>query len=110
MRHDYLFTYLLTALLGLFGVLARRHVIAILLSVELMFNSVNLAILAVAWDRGWLAGMILVLFGIAITVAEVAVGLSLFLLAERVRRTTRADDLATLKVEADCAAALQLVI
>jgi len=83
--------------IGLFGVLARRHVIAILLSIELMFNSVNLAILAIAWSRGWLSGVIVVLFGIAITVAEVAVGLSLFLLAERVRHTTRADDLSLMK-------------
>jgi len=83
--------------IGLFGVLARRHVIAILLSLELMFNSVNLAILAMAWDQGWLTGVLIVLFGIAITVAEVAVGLSLFLLAERIRHTTRADDLSSLK-------------
>jgi len=83
--------------IGLFGVLARRHVIAILLSVELMFNAVNLALLSLAWDRGLLVGVILVLFGIAVTVAEVAVGLSLFLLAERIRRTTRADDLSMLR-------------
>lgn len=83
--------------IGLFGVLARRHVIGLLLSLELMFNSVNLAILSVAWSRGWLSGAILVLFGIAITVAEVAVGLSLFLLAERIRKTTRLDDLSELR-------------
>jgi NADH:ubiquinone oxidoreductase subunit K len=83
--------------IGLFGVLARRHVIAILLSLELMFNSVNLAILSVAWHQGLLSGVLIVLFGIAITVAEVAVGLSLFLLAERIVRTTAADDLASLK-------------
>jgi len=83
--------------IGLFGVLARRHVIAVLLSLELMFNSVNLAILAVAWQRGWLEGVVLVLFGIAITVAEVAVGLSLFLLAERVRGTVNLDDLSSLR-------------
>lgn len=83
--------------IGLFGVLARRHVIAVLLSLELMFNSVNLAILALAWHHGWLEGVILVLFGIAITVAEVAVGLSLFLLAERVRDTVNADDLSRLR-------------
>jgi NADH-quinone oxidoreductase subunit K len=83
--------------IGLFGVLARRHLIAILLSLELMFNAVNLAILSVAWAHGWLTGVILVLFGIAVTVAEVAVGLSLFLLAERIRRTTIADDLSTLE-------------
>lgn len=83
--------------IGLFGVLARRHVIAILLSLELMFNAINLAIVAVAWANGWLTGVVLVLFGIAITVAEVAVGLSLFLLAERIRKTTRADDLSMMK-------------
>jgi len=83
--------------IGLFGVLARRHVVALLLSLELMFNAVNLAIVAVAWAHGWLVGVVLVLFGIAITVAEVAVGLSLFLLAERIRKTTRTDDLSMLK-------------
>jgi NADH-quinone oxidoreductase subunit K len=83
--------------IGLFGVLARRHLIALLLSLELMFNAVNLAILSVAWAHGWLTGVILVLFGIAITVAEVAVGLSLFLLADRIRRTTIADDLSMLE-------------
>jgi len=83
--------------IGMFGVLARRHLIAMLLGVELMFNAVNLAILSVAWAHGRLEGVIVVLFGIAITVAEVAVGLSLFLLAERVRGTARADELSMLK-------------
>jgi NADH-quinone oxidoreductase subunit K len=83
--------------IGLFGVLARRHVVALLLSLELMFNAVNLAIVGVAWAHGWLVGVVLVLFGIAITVAEVGVGLALFVLAERIRKTTRTDDLSTLK-------------
>ena len=83
--------------IGLFGVLARKHVIAVLLSLELMFNAANLAILSVAWAHGWIEGALLVLFGIAITVAEVALGLALFLLAERVRRTTALDDLSLLK-------------
>ena len=83
--------------IGLFGVLARRHVIAVLLSIELMFNAANIAILAAAWAHGWLAGSVLVLFGIAITVAEVAVGLSLFLLAERIRRTTTLDDFSSME-------------
>jgi len=83
--------------IGLFGVLSRRHIVALLLSLELMFNSINLAIISVAWAHGWLAGVVVVLFGIAITVAEVAVGLSLFLLAERIRKTTQTDDLSLLK-------------
>jgi NADH-quinone oxidoreductase subunit K len=83
--------------IGVYGVLARRHLIGLLLALELMFNAVNLAILAVAWQHGWLEGVILVLFGIAITVAEVAVGLSLFLLAERLCDTVRTDDLSKLR-------------
>ena len=83
--------------IGLFGVLARRHVIGVLLSIELMFNAVNLAIVSLAWSKGLIAGVVLVLFGIAITVAEVAVGLALVLLASRVRRSVILDDLSQLK-------------
>ena len=83
--------------IGLYGVLARRHVIAVLLSIELMFNAGNLAIIGIAWSRGLLSGVILVLFAIAITVAEVAVGLSLVLLAARRARTAVLDDLSELK-------------
>jgi len=82
--------------IGLYGVLARRHVIGVLLSIELMFNAVNLAIVSIAWSRGLLAGVVLVLFGIAITVAEIAVGLALVLLASRVKKSVILDDLSEL--------------
>jgi NADH-quinone oxidoreductase subunit K len=82
--------------IGLYGVLARRHAIGVLLSIELMFNAVNLAIVSIAWSRGLLAGVVLVLFGIAITVAEIAVGLALVLLASRVRKSVILDDLSEL--------------
>lgn len=82
--------------IGLYGVLARRHLVGLLLSLELMFNAGNLAAVAVAWAYGRLAGVLLALFGIAVTVAEVALGLSLFLLADRIRRTTTPDDLSLL--------------
>jgi NADH:ubiquinone oxidoreductase subunit K len=83
--------------IGLYGVLARRHAIGVLLSIELMFNAVNLAVVSIAWSRGLLAGVVLVLFGIAITVAEIAVGLALVLLASRVGKTVILDDLSDLK-------------
>ncbi len=83
--------------IGVFGVLARRHVIAVLLAVELMFNAVNLAIASAAWAHGWLHGVVLVLFAIAVTVSEVAVGLALLLLAHRVRKTVVFDDLSSLR-------------
>jgi NADH:ubiquinone oxidoreductase subunit K len=82
--------------IGLFGLLARRHAIGVLLSIELMFNAVNLAIVSIAWSRGLVEGVVLVLFGIAITVAEAAVGLALVLLAMRVRKTAVLDDLSEL--------------
>lgn len=83
--------------IGLFGAMARRHAIGVLLSIELMFNAVNLAIVAFAWSRGLLAGVVLVMFGIAITVAEIAVGLALVLLASRVAKSVILDDLSDLK-------------
>jgi len=83
--------------IGLFGVLARRHAIGVLLSIELMFNAVNLAIVAIAWSKGLIVGVVLVMFGIAITVAEIAVGLALVLLASRVAKSVVLDDLSELK-------------
>ena len=82
---------------GMYGVLARRHLVGMLLSLELMFNAGNLAAVAVAWSYGRLAGVLLALFGIAVTVAEVALGLALFLLVDRIRRTTTPDDLSLLR-------------
>jgi NADH:ubiquinone oxidoreductase subunit K len=83
--------------IGLYGVLARRHAIGVLLAIELMFNAVNLAVVSIAWSRGLLSGVVLVLFGIAITVAEIAVGLALVLLASRVAKSVILDDLSELK-------------
>ncbi|HEX5041619.1 MAG TPA: NADH-quinone oxidoreductase subunit NuoK [Candidatus Polarisedimenticolaceae bacterium] len=83
--------------IGLYGVLARRHLIGLLLSLELMFNAGNLAAVSVAWSYGRTPGILLALFGIAVTVAEVALGLALFLLADRIRRTTNPDDLSLLR-------------
>jgi NADH-quinone oxidoreductase subunit K len=83
--------------IGLYGVLARRHAIAVLLSIELLFNAVNLTIVALSWSRGLLSGVVLVLFAIAITVAEIAVGLSLVLLAARRAKTVVLDELSELR-------------
>ena len=83
--------------IGMYGVLARRHLVGMLLSLELMFNAGNLAVMAVAWGYGRATGILLALFGIAVTVAEVALGLALFLLADRIRRTTTPDDLSLLR-------------
>lgn len=82
--------------IGLFGVLARRQAIAVLLSIELMFNAVHLAIVGLTWARPLAAGIVLVLFGIAVTVAEISVGLAIVLLASRRKKTTVLDELSDL--------------
>lgn len=82
---------------GLFGVLTRRNTIGILLGVELMLNAVNINLVAFGRFSGGVEGAIFTLFAIAITVAEVALGLAIVILLFRSRRTVMADHLDLLK-------------
>jgi NADH:ubiquinone oxidoreductase subunit K len=83
--------------IGLFGVITRRNTIGILLGIELMLNAVNINLVAFARLHGDVTGLLFAVFTIAITVAEVAVGLAIVILIFRVRRTTVADHLDLLK-------------
>ena len=83
--------------IGLFGVLTRRNAVGILLAIELMLNAVNINLVAFARFRGDIAGLVFTLFTIAITVAEVAVGLAIVIVIFRVRRTVEADHLDLLR-------------
>jgi len=83
--------------IGLFGVLTRRNAVGILLGIELMLNAVNINLVAFARFRPDLGGLIFTLFTIAITVAEVAVGLAIVIVIFRVRRTIEADHLDLLR-------------
>ncbi len=83
--------------IGLFGVLTRKNAVGILLGIELMLNAVNVNLVAFARFRDDLAGLIFTLFTIAITVAEVAVGLAIVIVIFRVRRTIEADHLDLLR-------------
>ncbi len=83
--------------IGLFGVLTRRNAVGILLGIELMLNAVNINFVAFARFNGNLAGVVFALFTIAITVAEVAVGLAIVIVIFRVRKTVEADHLDLLK-------------
>ena len=78
-------TLLLAAALfsiGIYGVLTRRQAVAMLLSVELMANAANLAFIGFAHFLGS-PGQVFVLFALAVTVAEVAVGLALVVVLYR---------------------------
>ena len=83
--------------IGLFGVLTRRNAVGILLGIELMLNAVTINLVAFARYGAGVGGWILALFVIAVTVAEVAVGLALVIVIFRVRRTIEADHLDLLR-------------
>ncbi|PYM57295.1 MAG: NADH-quinone oxidoreductase subunit NuoK [Candidatus Rokuibacteriota bacterium] len=83
--------------IGLFGVLTRRNAVGILLGIELMLNAVNINLVAFARFGAGMAGWILALFVIAVTVAEIAVGLAIVIVIFRVRRTIEADHLTLLR-------------
>lgn len=81
--------------IGLYGVLARRNAILVLMSVELMLNAVNLNLVAFdVWLRDTLhAGQALTLFTITIAAAEIGIGLAIVLLVYRNRGTADVDRL-----------------
>ena len=84
---------------GLFGVLARKNAIAILLGVELMLNAVNINLVAF-WRYGSLdsiAGQVFAIIVFAVAAAEVAVGLGLIISIYRRRNTVVADELDLMK-------------
>ncbi len=85
--------------LGLFGVLARRNAVAILLGVELMLNAVNIN-LAAFWRYGNItnmAGQVFAIIVFAVAAAEVAVGLALVISVYRRHNTVTADEIDMLK-------------
>ncbi|MGQ9813622.1 MAG: NADH-quinone oxidoreductase subunit NuoK [Candidatus Roseilinea sp.] len=83
--------------LGVIGVLARRNALMIFMSIELMLNSANLALVAFARQWGQLDGQMFVFFIMTVAAAEVAVGLALIVTIFRARRSTNVDDLMQLK-------------
>jgi NADH-quinone oxidoreductase subunit K len=80
---------------GVYGVLARRNAILVLMSVELMLNAVNLNLVTFdAWLRDVLSsGQVLTLFVIVIAAAEVGLGLAIVLLVFRNRSSIAVDSL-----------------
>jgi len=95
--HAYLILAAVVFAIGVFGVVTRRNTIGILLGVELMLNAVNINLVAFSRFHGDVTGMVLTVFAICITVAEVALGLALVILLFRTRRTALADQIDWLK-------------
>ena len=95
--HYYLILAAALFTIGVIGVLTRRNIMIILMSVELMMNAVNINLVAFARYSGSAGGMVFTVFTICITVAEAALGLAIVILLFRVRRTVMADHLDLLK-------------
>lgn len=83
--------------LGLYGTLTRRNVIGILLSVEVMANSVNVVLVAFSRFTQNLLAQVFVVFVMSLTVAEVVVGLALVILLYRTVRHTDIDEASQLQ-------------
>ena len=84
--------------LGLLGVIARRNILVIYMSLELMLNAANLALVSFSRFNNNLDGQVMVFFIITVAAAEVAVGLALIVALYRRRQTTHVEDLTTLKL------------
>jgi len=91
---------LLSALMfaaGVYGVLVRRHGVMLLMSVELMINAANINLITFSQLLRDPVGNILVLFIIAVTAAEVGIGIAIVMMLYRQRSTVAVDDLQLMK-------------
>ena len=83
--------------IGVYGALARKNAVLVLMSIELILNSVNINLLAFDRLNGTSDGNVFALYIIAVAAAEVGVGLAMVLLIYRNRRSIALDDLSTMK-------------
>ena len=96
--HHYLFVSFMLFSLGLLGVIMRRNLIVIYMSLELMLNAANLALVSFSRFNGKLDGQVLVFFIITVAAAEVAVGLALIVALFRKRHSAHVEDLTSMKL------------
>jgi NADH:ubiquinone oxidoreductase subunit K len=83
--------------IGVYGVIARKNAVMVLMSIELILNAVNLNLLAFALRGGNPDGHVFALYVIAVAAAEVGVGLGLVLLIYRNSRSIALDELSEMK-------------
>lgn len=83
--------------IGALGVLIRRNTLIVFMSIELMLNAANLALVAFAQARQDVGGQVLVFFVMVVAAAEVAVGLALLVAIFQSRKTTDIDEVRSLK-------------
>ncbi len=94
---SYLILSALLFIIGVVGVLTRRNVIIVFMSIELMLNSVNLTLVAFSAYLGDTTGQMLVFFVMTVAAAEAAVGLAIVIALFRNKQTVNIDDINILK-------------
>jgi NADH:ubiquinone oxidoreductase subunit K len=82
---------------GVYGVLARKNAIMVLMAIELMLNAVNVNLVAFSAWLGDLDGQVFALFVIAVAAAEVGIGLAIVILLFRTRESINVDEVNLLK-------------
>jgi NADH:ubiquinone oxidoreductase subunit K len=95
--NQFLFLAAILFCTGVYGVLARRNAVMVLMSVELVLNAVNINLIAFGAFRHDIAGQVFALFVIAIAAAEVGVGLALVLMIYRNSKSIDVDDVDLMK-------------
>ena len=95
--HHYLILSALLFVIGLFGLLVRRNILMVLLSMELILNAANLSFVAFSAHLGDLTGQAVVFFTMIVAAAEVTVGLAIVVLLYRKKNSTSTDDVRSLK-------------
>lgn len=83
---------------GLLGVILRRNLLVIYMSLELMLNAANLTLVSFSRFNDKLDGQVLVFFIITVAAAEVAVGLALIVALYRKRQSAHVEDLTSMKL------------
>jgi NADH:ubiquinone oxidoreductase subunit K len=85
--------------IGMFGVMTRKNAIGILMSLELLFNAVNINMVAISryMSHPEISGQIFTIFIIAVAAAESVIGLAIILAIYRKRQTVNADEMDIMK-------------
>ena len=83
--------------IGLIGIVTRRNMIIVLMSIELLLNSVNLNLIAFSHQLSDLTGQVFAIFTICVAAGEAAVGLGILLALYRLRHTTELDQVTDMR-------------
>ena len=97
MIDQYLYLAVILFVIGAVGVMIRRNALVAFMSVELMLNSANLALITFSHANGDLHGQVGAFFVMVVAAAEVVIGLAIIMIIFRTRRSASVDDQNQLK-------------